>query len=327
MLNDSYGRQIQDLRISVTDRCNFRCVYCKSADPVHYARTDGVSLDEYARLARIFVGLGIRKVRVTGGEPLLRTGIESFIEQLSSIEGLEDRAITTNGWLLADKAHALARAGLTRVNISMDSVHREKFQRITLTDGYDRVISGIEAVQDAGLHPVKVNVVLVRGFNDDEIVDFATFARARDVVLRFIEYMPLDADRHWSADMVVPAAEVVEKIGAVYPLVPIGREVPSSTARRFRFADGAPGEIGVVAPVTQSFCGHCSRIRLTSDAKIRTCLFSMLDHDLKPLLRSGASDQQIEDFIIRVTLLKEERHHINEPDFVQPERTMVFIGG
>ncbi len=327
MLKDSYGRQIHDLRISVTDRCNFRCFYCKSADPMSYPKTDPVPLDDFHRLARIFVGLGITKVRVTGGEPLLRSGIERFIGQLSSIPGLEDRALTTNGWLLADKARALAAAGLTRINISMDSVHAGKFAEITRTgDAYPRVIAGIEAAQAAGLHPVKVNVVLVRGLNDDEVVDFATFARERRVIVRFIEFMPLDADRNWKRDHVVPAREVVDRINAVYPLQPLGRDCASSTARKYVFQDGG-GEIGMVAPVSMPFCGFCSRIRLTSDGKIRTCLFSLSDYDVKPLLRGGAADEEISAFIRRVALQKEERHHINDADFVKPERSMVFIGG
>ena len=326
MLQDSYGRQIQDLRISITDRCNFRCFYCKSADPIAYPKTEPVSLDDFYRLARIFVGLGISKVRVTGGEPLLRHGVERFITRLSSIPGLQDRAVTTNGWLLAEKAKALAEAGLTRINISMDSVHREKFARITRTDAYDRVLRGIEAAQAAGLEPVKVNVVLVRGFNDDEVADFAAFARERRLIVRFIEFMPLGADRNWRRELVVTAREVIQRIGTVYPLVPIGRDAPSSTALRYRFAD-CGGEIGLVASVSMPFCGMCSRIRLTADGKIRTCLFSLWDHDVKPLLRGGASDEEITDFIRRVTRLKEERHHINDPDFVKPGRTMVFIGG
>ena len=326
MLQDSYGRQIQDLRISITDRCNFRCFYCKSADPVVYSGTETVSLDDFYRLSRIFVRLGIRKVRVTGGEPLLRHGVERFMTQLSSIPGLEDRALTTNGWLLAEKIQALTDAGLTRINISMDSVDRDKFARITRTDGYDRVLKGIAAAQAAGLEPVKVNVVLVRGLNDDEVVDFAAFAREWSLIVRFIEFMPLGADRNWKRELVVTAREVIEKIRAVYPLVPIGRDTPSSTALRYRFADAA-GEIGLVAPVSMPFCGMCSRIRLTADGKIRTCLFSLGDHDVKPLLRGGASDEEITDFICRVTRLKEERHHINDPDFVKPDRTMVFIGG
>ncbi len=326
MLRDNYGRHIHDLRIAVTDRCNYRCFYCMSADPVVYSNGEPVTLDDFCRLVRIFASLGISKVRVTGGEPLLRRGIEGFIARLSAIAGLRDRALTTNGWLLADKAKALAEAGLTRLNISMDSVNREKLVRITRTDAYHHVLRGIEAAQEAGLHPVKVNVVLVRGLNDDEVVDFATFARERRVVVRFIEFMPLDADRNWTRDLVVTAREVIEKISAVYPLTPAGRETKHSTADKYLFADGA-GEIGVVAAVSMPFCGSCSRIRLTADGRIRTCLFSLWDHDIKPLLRAGASDEQIADFIRRVTLLKEERHHISDPDFVKPARTMVFIGG
>jgi GTP 3',8-cyclase len=326
MLEDSHGRAIRDLRISITDRCNFRCFYCKSADPMVYAGKDAVSLEEFYRLARVFAGLGIEKVRVTGGEPMLRSGLEGFIRKLAGIPGLRDRALTTNGWMLAQHAQGLAEAGLTRINVSMDSVSREKFQRITRTDGFAKVVEGIDAAKAAGLHPVKVNVVLVRGLNDDEVVGFARFGREHGVTVRFIEFMPLDADRNWTRDLVVGGREVVEQIDAVYPLEPIGRDHPSSTARRFRFADGA-GEIGTVSPVSQPFCGACSRIRLTSDGKIRTCLFSLLDHDVKPLLRDGSSDEELAGFIQRVALRKEAGHRINEADFVKPERSMVFIGG
>jgi cyclic pyranopterin phosphate synthase len=345
MLRDSYGRQIKDLRISLTDHCNFRCSYCKSTDPTGSgpaawpgarlaerpdARYDegpeAMSLDDFYRLARIFVRLGIQKVRLTGGEPLLRPGLEDFISRLSAVPGLNDLALTTNAWLLAEKAEALASAGLTRLNISMDSVDRGKFARITGADAYGRVIAGIEASQRAGFHPVKVNVVLVRDLNDDEIVDFARFGRERGVVVRFIEFMPLDADHNWSREQVVTAAEVLEKIRAVYPLVEVERDNPSSTALRYRYADGA-GEIGLVAPVSLPFCGACSRIRLTCDGKIRTCLFSLSDNDVKHLLRNGASDDKVAAFIEQVASRKEERHRINDPDFVQPRQSMLFIGG
>jgi cyclic pyranopterin phosphate synthase len=294
---------------------------------MRYPKQDPMSLQEIERMARIFAGLGIQKIRLTGGEPLLRNGIERLVGQIAAIPGIRDVALTTNGWLLAEKAAALAAAGLNRVNISMDSVHREKFAQITRTDAYDKVLHGIEAAQATGLAPVKVNAVLVRGLNDDEVVEFARFARERGVIMRFIEFMPLDADRHWTRDLVVTAREVYQQIHAAFPLVPAAQESPSETARRFRFADGAPGEIGLVAPVSMPFCGFCSRIRLTADGKVRTCLFSMRDHDLKPLLRNGAGDAQIAERLRTLTRHKEERHHINDPDFVQPERTMVFIGG
>jgi GTP 3',8-cyclase len=326
-LIDGYGRRISDLRISITDRCNFRCFYCKSANPIHYSKQEQMSLEEIVRLARIFADLGIEKIRLTGGEPLLRSGVEKLVAQIAAIPGITDLALTTNGWLLHDKARALADAGLTRINVSMDSVHPEKFAEITRTaDAFDKVIAGIQAAQAAGLQPVKVNAVLVRGLNDDEVEEFATFAREHHVIVRFIEFMPLDADRHWTRDLVVTAEEVRRRIDAVYPLDNYTRDTPSETARKYRFADGK-GEIGLVAPVSLPFCGHCSRIRMTADAKVRTCLFSTSDHDLRPLLNSGADDAEISGFIRDLTLHKEERHHINDPDFVPANRSMVFIGG
>jgi cyclic pyranopterin phosphate synthase len=325
-LQDGYGRRITDLRISITDRCNFRCFYCKSADPMTHSKFEAMSLDEIVRLAGIFAGMGIEKIRLTGGEPLLRAGVEKLVERIAKIPGIRDLALTTNGWLLPEKAQALKDAGLTRINISMDSVHREKFAQITRTDAFDKVIAGIQAAKDAKLQPVKVNAVLVRGLNDDEVEEFATFAREHQVIVRFIEFMPLDADRHWTHDLVVTAEEVRRRIHAVYPLANYTRDTPSETARKFRFADGK-GEIGLVAPVSLPFCGFCSRIRLTSDAKVRTCLFSTSDHDLRPLLASGADDPAIAEFIRDLTLHKEERHHINDKDFVPANRSMVFIGG
>jgi cyclic pyranopterin phosphate synthase len=328
MLKDSYGRSIHDLRISVTDRCNFRCVYCKSADPKNYfPHRDLLNWDEFLRVARIMAGLGIRKVRVTGGEPLLRSGIIDFLSELKRIEGIHDLALTTNGYLLSDKAHDLARAGVRRINISMDSSHPEKFAAITRTPGsFERVMEGVDAAIDAGFDPVKVNVVLVRGFNEDEILGFAELARARKVIVRFIEFMPLDADHAWSRTRVVTAREIFEAINPVFPLEQIPRHEASETALRYRFMDGK-GEIGIVAPVSIPFCGQCSRIRLTADGKLRTCLFSLAEHDLAGPLRSGAEDSEIEKLVRYAVDHKERGHRINEPDFIQPSRTMVYIGG
>ena len=325
-LHDKFGRQIKDLRISVTDRCNFRCVYCRSADPENYRDHDEIlSWGELQRLARIFVGLGITKVRITGGEPLVRDGVENFLSCLSTL-GVQDLSMTTNGHLLADRCQRLIAAGLHRINISLDSLDPIKFEKITRTRSYDTVMRGIDAAQSCGLAPVKINAVLVRGFNEDEVEAFAAFARERGVIMRFIEFMPLDADRHWSRELMVPAKEVYDRIRAQWPLEPIPHE-KSETARKYRFADGAPGEIGLIAPVTQAFCGHCSRIRLTADGKLRTCLFSKEDRDLRALLRAQSSDEAIVDWIGSVVMEKEEGHRINEPGFVPPSRTMVFIGG
>ena len=328
MLKDSYGRDIHDLRISVTDRCNFRCVYCKSADPSNYfPHRDLLGWDEFLRLSRILIGLGIRKVRVTGGEPLLRPGIIDFLSQLRQIDGIQDLALTTNGYLLADMAGALARAGVRRVNVSMDSSHPDKFSVITRTPGsFERVLQGVDAALEAGLHPVKVNVVLVRGFNDGEILGFAELARTKNVIVRFIEFMPLDADHAWDRSRVVTAREIFETINPVFPLLEVSRHEASETALRYRFKDGT-GEIGVVAPVSIPFCGQCSRIRLTADGKLRTCLFSLQEHDVAGLLRGGADDAAIVRLIGSAVDGKESGHRINEPDFVQPSRTMVYIGG
>jgi len=325
-LQDKFGRQITDLRISITDRCNFRCVYCRSADPENYRDHDEIlSWPELDRLAHIFLGLGIRKIRITGGEPLVRTGVEDYIERLHEL-GVEDLSMTTNGHLLAERCERLIEAGLRRINISLDSLDPGKFERITRTKSFSTVMHGIDVAQKSRLGPAKVNAVLVRGLNDDEVESFAEFARERGVIMRFIEFMPLDADRTWARKNVVPAAEVYERIHARWPLVQIPHE-RSETARKYRFADSAPGEIGLIAPVTQPFCGHCSRIRLTGDGKLRTCLFSKDDHDLRGLLREGATDDDVASYIRSVVDEKEEGHRINAPDFVPPSRTMVFIGG
>jgi cyclic pyranopterin phosphate synthase len=255
----------------------------------------------------------------------VRAGVEDYIERLHAL-GVEDLSMTTNGHLLAERCDRLIGAGLRRINISLDSLDREKFERITRTKSFETVMHGIEVAQKSKLAPAKVNAVLVRGLNDDEVESFAEFARERGVIMRFIEFMPLDADRTWTRNLVVPAAEIHERIHARWPLVQIPHE-RSETARKYRFADGAPGEIGLIAPVTQPFCGHCSRIRLTADGKLRTCLFSKEDHDLRGLLREGATDDGVAAFIRSVVDEKEEGHRINAPGFVPPSRTMVFIGG
>jgi len=324
-LTDKFGRQITDLRVSVTDRCNFRCVYCRSADPEkHMPARDLLEWDEFERLVAILVGMGIRKVRVTGGEPMVRKGVEGFIARLKAL-GVQDLSMTTNGYLLAEHAEGLVAAGLNRINISLDSLDRDKFERITRTKTFDQVIAGIDAAQASHLRPVKVNAVLVRGINDDEVEAFAEFARDRNLIMRFIEFMPLDADRAWTRGMVVTGAEVYRRISARWPLIQVVHEL-SETARKYRFADGR-GEIGLINPVSQPFCGHCSRLRLTADGKLRTCLFSKDDHDLRSLLRGGATDREIGDEILAIVAQKEKGHRINEPGFLPPSRTMVSIGG
>ncbi|HTD24631.1 MAG TPA: GTP 3',8-cyclase MoaA [Terriglobales bacterium] len=331
-LTDKFGRAITDLRISVTDRCNYKCVYCRTGNEgALYAE---LPLADYLRLARIFVDLGVEKIRITGGEPLLRPHLTDFVRQVAQLRIQHgehkgetiDTAITTNGHLLADLAQPLKDAGLRRVTVSMDAVDPAKFARITrVSNGFDNVLAGIRSAKKAGLDPVKVNCVLLRGFNDDQIVAFGKFARDEGVVLRFIEFMPLEEDRVWSPQIVVTLDEILERMKEFRPLV----EIPngySETARRYRFDDGV-GEIGIIAPVSHPFCGHCSRVRLTSDGKIRTCLFSLFDHDLVGQMQRGASDEQLAAFIESVIQKKEARHHIGEADFIPPSRTMVHIGG
>ncbi len=327
-LRDKYGRTIRDLRISITDRCNYRCVYCRAGENGAYFTE--LPLDDYLRLARVFVALGITKVRLTGGEPLLRNGVVEFVRQLAELRTAGgkplDLAITTNGHLLAEMAAPLRQAGLSRVTVSMDAVDRGEFARITrVANGYDKVLAGLRAAQREGLTPVKVNCVLLRGFNDDQITAFGRFAREENVTVRFIEFMPLEEGRTWSPQVVVPLAEIVQRMAEFMPLREIDHQ-PSETARRYVFEDGR-GEIGIVAPVSLPFCGQCSRIRLTSDGKIRTCLFSLREHDIHALMREGAGDDELVEFIERAVEQKEPRHRIGEPDFVQPSRTMVHIGG
>jgi cyclic pyranopterin phosphate synthase len=328
-LHDKFGRPITDLRISITDRCNYKCVYCRTGNEgAIYAE---LPIEDYLRMARVFVGLGIEKVRLTGGEPLLRRGLLEMVRELSRMRTISgaplDIALTTNGHLLEDLAEPLRDAGLSRITVSMDAVDAEKFARITRVPGsYERVLAGVRAAKRAGLDPVKVNCVLLRGFNEDQIVPFARFSRDEGVIVRFIEFMPLEEDRVWTPESVVSLKEILAALGSFRPVVALEPNAASETAVRYTFDDGV-GEIGIIAPVTQAFCGHCSRVRLTSDGKIRTCLFSQMEHDLYGVMRRGGDDAELEAFIRHTVDQKEARHHIGEPGFLKPSRSMVHIGG
>jgi len=348
-LRDSFGRAITDLRISVTDRCNYKCVYCRAGNEV--ASYTELPIAHYLRMVRVLVSLGIEKVRLTGGEPLLRSGLVEMVAELAQMrtayaaDGTRldarepgqplDIALTTNGHLLESLAAPLAAAGLNRVTVSMDAVDPETFARITRVPGsFQRVLAGVHAAQAAGLGPVKINCVLLRGFNDSQIEPFAEFSRRQAVVVRFIEFMPLEEPsaaedaRTWRPETVVPMDEIVARLNAWRPsgLVELPPRTASETARRFTFADGI-GEIGIIAPVSRPFCGHCSRLRITSDGALRTCLFSHSDHDLYGQMRRGGTDEELAAYIRRVVLRKEARHHIGEPGFEKPSRNMVHIGG
>ena len=329
-LRDSYARPIRDLRVSLTDRCNFRCFYClPHGEPPIAPKEQMLSYEEIEYVCDIFVELGIEKIRLTGGEPMMRRDIETIIEKLSALKakGLQDLALTTNGYFLPDRAQGLKDAGLDRITISLDSLKPDTFKQMTGVDVLDRVLAGIEAAKQARLEPIKINVVVVRGHNEDEVADFAAFARAHDVKMRYIEFMPLDSGHDWSREDVVSGREIYERINERFPLLPLDVVRGSETSSRFRFADGGPGEVGIIAPVTEAFCGACSRIRLTADGQIRTCLFSTVEHSLRDVVRTGATRAEIIDFIESVVLKKEPRHYINDPAFVAPSRSMSFIGG
>lgn len=330
LLRDAYNRPIRDLRVSLTDRCNFRCFYClPHGEPPIAPKEQMLSYEEIDYVCEIFVSLGIEKLRLTGGEPMLRRDIETIIRKLTRLKrsGLRDLALTTNGYYLPERAQGLKDAGLDRVTISLDSLKRDVFKRMTGVDVLDKVLAGIDAAKKAGLEPIKINAVIVRGHNEDEVADFAAFAREYDVKMRFIEFMPLDSGHEWSREDVVSGKEIRERISERFLLVRVEIARGSDTSSRYRFADGAPGEIGIIAPVTEPFCGACSRIRLTADGQIRTCLFSTVEHSLRDVVRSGASRAEIIDYIHSVIMKKEPRHFINDPGFVAPSRTMSFIGG
>jgi cyclic pyranopterin phosphate synthase len=338
-LRDKFGRAITDLRVSVTDRCNYKCVYCRTGneDP----QFSELAIDDYLRMIRIFVSLGVEKVRLTGGEPLLRAGLVEMVRELASMrtaylpDGAEtgamglplDIALTTNGHLLDGLAQPLKDAGLNRVTVSMDAVDPETFAAITrVPRSFDKVLAGVQKAQAIGLGPVKVNCVLLRGFNDSQIEQFAEFSRREGVIVRFIEWMPLEEDRSWKMESVITMDEIVARLSAYRPLVELPPHAASETAKRFTFDDGV-GEIGIIAPVSRPFCGHCSRVRLTSDGKIRTCLFSQSDHDLYGEMVRGGTDTELAAYIRHIVMRKEARHHIGEPDFQKPSRNMVHIGG
>src|SRR6266480_3375316 len=330
VLKDSYGRAIRDLRVSLTDRCNFRCFYClPHGEPPIAPKEQMLSYEEIEYVCDIFVSLGIQKIRLTGGEPMMRRDIETIIQKLSLLKpkGLQDLALTTNGYFLPDRAQGLKDAGLDRITISVDSLKRDTFKQMTGVDVLDRVLQGIAAAKQVGLQPIKINAVIVRGHNEEEVADFAAFAREHDVKMRFIEFMPLDSGHEWSRADVVSGREIRQRISERFPLVPISIDRGSETASRYGFADGAPGEVGIIAPVTEAFCGACSRIRLTADGQIRTCLFSTVEHSLRDVVRDGASRAEIIEFVRTVVMKKEPRHYINDPSFVAPSRSMSFIGG
>ncbi|MEZ5345844.1 MAG: GTP 3',8-cyclase MoaA [Pyrinomonadaceae bacterium] len=328
-LFDAHGRQIRDLRISLTDRCNFRCFYCLPNGEPPLARKDTIlTFEEIVEISEIFVSLGIEKIRLTGGEPLIRKDVEKLVSKISALKPkLKDLALTTNGHTLKDRASDLVKSGLDRITISLDSLKQEKFKQITGVDKLDMVLDAIRSAKKSGLDPVKINAVIVRDHNDDEIVEFARFARRHELSMRFIEFMPLDSGHEWKRGMVVSGDEIRKKIESVFPLKIKSKSRGTETAWNYGFEDGAGGEIGIIAPVTQMFCGACSRIRLTADGQIRTCLFSNKEHNLRDVLRNASGRPEIIDFIRDITLTKEAGHQINDKKFVQPSRTMSFIGG
>jgi len=326
-LVDGHGRRISDLRVSVTDRCNFRCQYCMPADGLPWLERSAVlTFEEIERVVRLMVRLGIEDVRLTGGEPLVRRDFPRLVSMLSPIEGLHDLSLTTNGYLLERDAAALVEAGISRVNVSIDSLQRDRFFHITRRDSLPQVLRGLEALAEhPEVHPIKVNAVAMRDFTEEEAIPFAEFARSTAFQVRFIEFMPLDADQNWTPDSVLTGEELRQIIDSVYPIEELPRE-PSATARVFRFADGK-GEIGFINPVSEPFCADCNRVRITAEGKLRTCLFSLHETDLREPLRAGASDAELEQTIRDAVWRKELKHHVGEPGFRQPPRTMSAIGG
>ena len=327
-LRDSFGRVADDLRISITDRCNFRCIYCMPAEGLKWLKRDDIlRFEEITRLARIFVDrYGVRTIRITGGEPLVRIKVEELVGMINDLDPTLDITMTTNGVLLRDKAHLLKAAGLKRINISLDTLNMERFHEIARSDQFSRTMDGIRASREAGLWPIKLNMVVMKGHNDDEVVDFARLARDEGYEVRFIEFMPLDGDGIWTNEQVVPSRRIQEQIEDLFPLVPVTDTRPGP-ATRFKFADGAPGGIGFISSVSQAFCTACNRVRLTAEGGLRTCLFSLMETPLRDLMRSGVSDDHLCRVIETAIWRKEEGHLINQPGFIKPAKSMSQIGG
>jgi len=329
LLVDSYGRRIKSMRISITDKCNFRCTYCMPAEGLPWLKkAEILSYEEIERVARVAVNLGIEQIRLTGGEPLVRRDVPELVRQLRQIEGLRSLSITTNGILLKQQVRALAEVGLNRINVSVDSLVREKFAKLTRRDQLERVLEGLEEVEKyPSIHPIKVNAVAIRDYSEEEALDFVRLARRKAYVMRWIEFMPLDADQIWRKEDILTGAELKAIIEAEYgPLVPITSGDPSETARRYTFSDGI-GEIGFINPVSEPFCATCDRIRLTADGQLRTCLFATEETDLRSVIRSGAADDILADTIRRAVWHKELKHYIGDKRFKRANRSMSMIGG
>lgn len=329
LLVDSYGRRIKSLRISITDKCNFRCTYCMPAEGLPWLKkAEILSYEEIVRLTRVMVGLGIEQVRLTGGEPLVRRDIPELVRQLRAIGGLRSLSVTTNGILLKQLAGPLAEAGLTRINVSLDSLIREKFAQLTRRDQLSRVLEGLEELEKyPSIHPIKVNAVAIKGFTEEEVLDFVRLARRKAYVMRWIEFMPLDADQIWRKEDILTGAEIKAIIENEYgPLVPITSGDPSETARRYTFSDGI-GEVGFINPVSEPFCAQCDRIRLTADGQLRTCLFATEETDLRAVLRSDATDEMLAEVIRQAVWHKELKHYIGDKRFKRANRSMSMIGG
>ncbi len=326
-LIDGHGRRIGDLRVSVTDRCNFRCQYCMPAEGLPWLeRAEILTFEEITRLVGLFADMGVHDVRLTGGEPLVRRQFPLLAQMLAGIDAVHDLSVTTNGFLLERDAEALIRAGINRFNVSVDSLQRDQFFELTRRDALPQVLRGLEHLATfPEAHPIKINAVAIRGFTEEEAIPFAELARRTPYEVRFIEFMPLDADHAWTADQVLTGDEIREAINAVYPLEPQPR-APHATARVYNFADGH-GKVGFINPVSEPFCSDCNRVRLTADGRLRTCLFSLNETDLRNPMRDGADDGELEQIIRDAVWLKELKHHVGEPGFIQPARSMSAIGG